>query len=164
MEFHDKLIFLMNITQTSNKELAHPLSVDPSLISLFRSGKRNPPRNADPPLLFSCHAGDAASRTGHCLSRIPSAQSRVRRLLRNSQRNQPHDDSETDKGPVITTGPYKSRILKRNESFTDCIFLAALCICCLMLSQMNRAGASSCSKTSADKKIHHCPVRPFSSK
>lgn len=49
MEFHDKLIFLMNITQTSNKELAHPLSVDPSLISLFRSGKCNPARNEASP-------------------------------------------------------------------------------------------------------------------
>lgn len=45
MEFHNKLIFLMNITQTSNKELAQTLNVDPSLISLFRSGKRKPPRN-----------------------------------------------------------------------------------------------------------------------
>ena len=47
MEFHDKLIFLMNITQTTNKELAAALSVDPSLISLFRSGKRKRPQNPD---------------------------------------------------------------------------------------------------------------------
>ena len=45
MDFKDKLIFLMNITQTSNKELAKGISVDPSLISLLRSGKRKQPQN-----------------------------------------------------------------------------------------------------------------------
>lgn len=29
MEFNDKLVFLMKITQTSNKELASGISVDP---------------------------------------------------------------------------------------------------------------------------------------
>ena len=38
MQYFDKLNFLMNITQTSNKELAAALSVDRSLISLMRSG------------------------------------------------------------------------------------------------------------------------------
>ena len=47
MEFHGKLVFLMNLTQTTNKELALALSVDPSLISLFRSGKRKQPQNPD---------------------------------------------------------------------------------------------------------------------
>lgn len=45
MNFNDKLVFLMNITQTSNKELANGISVDPSLISLLRNGKRKQPQN-----------------------------------------------------------------------------------------------------------------------
>lgn len=36
----------MKITQTTNKEVAQGISVDPSLISLFRSGKRKLPRNS----------------------------------------------------------------------------------------------------------------------
>ena len=47
MQFSNKLNFLMNITNTSNKELAEGISVDRSLISLLRSGKRKPPRNHD---------------------------------------------------------------------------------------------------------------------
>ena len=47
MEFCDKLSFLMTITQTSNKELAGEISVDRSLISLLRNGKRGMPRNRD---------------------------------------------------------------------------------------------------------------------
>lgn len=47
MEFCDKLSFLMTITQTSNKELASEISVDRSLISLLRNGKRGMPRNRD---------------------------------------------------------------------------------------------------------------------
>ena len=45
MHFKDKLVFLMNLTQTSNKELANGISVDPSLISLLRTGKRKQPQN-----------------------------------------------------------------------------------------------------------------------
>ena len=45
MRFSDKLYFLMNITQTSNKQLAKELGVDRSLISMMRSGSRNLPRN-----------------------------------------------------------------------------------------------------------------------
>lgn len=45
MTFHEKLQFLMKITQTTNKDLAESISVDPSLISLFRSGRRKMPRN-----------------------------------------------------------------------------------------------------------------------
>ncbi len=41
MEFSDKLNFLINVSQTSNKELAMELSVDRSFISLLRNGKRN---------------------------------------------------------------------------------------------------------------------------
>lgn len=47
MVFSDKLNFLMNITQTSNKELAAGISVDRSLISLLRTGKRGIPRNPE---------------------------------------------------------------------------------------------------------------------
>ena len=45
MNFKDKLDFLFKITQTSNKELANGISVDPSLISLLRSGKRKKPKD-----------------------------------------------------------------------------------------------------------------------
>lgn len=47
MLFSDKLNFLMNLTQTSNKELAAAISVDRSLISLLRTGKRGMPRNRE---------------------------------------------------------------------------------------------------------------------
>lgn len=47
MTFSDKLTFLMRLTQTANKDLAQELSVDRSLISLLRSGKRGTPRNKD---------------------------------------------------------------------------------------------------------------------
>lgn len=49
MQFPDKLNFLMQITQTSNKELAEELAVDRSLISLLRNGKRNLPRRRELP-------------------------------------------------------------------------------------------------------------------
>lgn len=45
MNFSSKLIFIMNITQTSNKQLANSMNVDPSLISLFRNNKRGVPKN-----------------------------------------------------------------------------------------------------------------------
>lgn len=38
--FSEKLSFLMHITETGNKELADALSVNPSMISLMRTGKR----------------------------------------------------------------------------------------------------------------------------
>ena len=47
MKFSNKLNFLMNITNTSNKELAEGISVDRSLVSLLRTGKRKTPRNHD---------------------------------------------------------------------------------------------------------------------
>lgn len=47
MKFSDKLVFLMKVTQTSNKELAEGISVDPSLISLLRTGKRKQPHNTN---------------------------------------------------------------------------------------------------------------------
>lgn len=47
MQFSIKLNFLMNITNTTNKELAEGISVDRSLISLLRNGKRKMPRNLE---------------------------------------------------------------------------------------------------------------------
>lgn len=47
MQFSDMLIFLMNVTHVSNRDLAHAMSVDPSLISLFRTGRRSRPRNPE---------------------------------------------------------------------------------------------------------------------
>lgn len=47
MQFSDKLNFLVQITQTTNKELAAELSVDRSLISLLRNGKRGLPRKRE---------------------------------------------------------------------------------------------------------------------
>ena len=46
MPFAEKLSFLMHITQTSNKELAAGLGVDPSMISLLRTGKRRPSKKS----------------------------------------------------------------------------------------------------------------------
>lgn len=46
MSFAEKLSFLMHITETSNKELAAELSVDPSMISLMRTGKRKLSKNS----------------------------------------------------------------------------------------------------------------------
>ena len=46
MSFAEKLAFLMRITETSNKELAAELAVDPSMISLMRTGKRKLSKNS----------------------------------------------------------------------------------------------------------------------
>ena len=43
--FAEKLSFLMRIADVSNKELAAELDVDPSMVSLMRTGKRKLPRN-----------------------------------------------------------------------------------------------------------------------
>ena len=45
MPFSEKLTFLMHITEVSNKVLAAELSVDPSMISLMRTGKRKLSKN-----------------------------------------------------------------------------------------------------------------------
>lgn len=45
MQFYEKLIFLQNLTQVTNRMLAQALKVDPSLISRFRTGSRRLPRN-----------------------------------------------------------------------------------------------------------------------
>ena len=47
MEFNEKMIFLMKITNTSNKMLSSAINVDPSMISLIRTGRRKKPRNQD---------------------------------------------------------------------------------------------------------------------
>ncbi len=48
MQFYEKLTFIMNLTQISNRELAQAIHVDPSVISRFRNGKRGIPRNREP--------------------------------------------------------------------------------------------------------------------
>lgn len=47
MQFYEKLVFIMNLTQTSNRKLAQALRVDPSIISRLRTGKRGIPRNSE---------------------------------------------------------------------------------------------------------------------
>ena len=47
MQFSDKLDFLMRITNTTNKELSQAISVDRSLVSLLRTGKRKQPKNLE---------------------------------------------------------------------------------------------------------------------
>lgn len=47
MNFSDKLIILMNITDTSNKSLADHLHVDPSRISQLRTGRRKLPKRRE---------------------------------------------------------------------------------------------------------------------
>lgn len=47
MQFYEKLNFLLTLTGTSNRMLAHELQVDPSLISRLRTGTRGLPRNRE---------------------------------------------------------------------------------------------------------------------
>lgn len=47
MIFSDKLIYLMSLTNTSNKQLSIVVSLDPSLISRLRNGRRGLPQNLD---------------------------------------------------------------------------------------------------------------------
>ena len=47
MQFYEKMDFLLNLTHTSNRMLAHELQVDPSLISRLRTGTRGLPHNRD---------------------------------------------------------------------------------------------------------------------
>ena len=47
MLFHEKLSFLIDTCQISNKTLSSKLNVDPSLISLLKNGKRRKPHNPD---------------------------------------------------------------------------------------------------------------------
>ena len=59
MQFCDKLDFLMKISNTANKELAHGSAVYRSLISLRRTGRR--PRPAPAPPSGSSSKSHAAS-------------------------------------------------------------------------------------------------------
>lgn len=45
MTFPEKLVFLMQLTFTTNKQLAEVVGVDPSLISLLRTARRKLPKN-----------------------------------------------------------------------------------------------------------------------
>lgn len=45
--FRDKLLFLMDISNTNNLTLAKAIDVDPSMISLIRTGRRGMPRNKE---------------------------------------------------------------------------------------------------------------------
>ena len=45
MIFSEKLTFLLKLTDTTNKQLASALAVDPSLISRMRQARRKPPQN-----------------------------------------------------------------------------------------------------------------------
>lgn len=45
MQFYEKLVFMMNLTQISNRELAQAVHIDPAVISRLRTGKRGLPRN-----------------------------------------------------------------------------------------------------------------------
>lgn len=47
MQFYEKLIFMLNLTQTTNRVLAQELQVDPSLISRLKTGTRGVPNNRD---------------------------------------------------------------------------------------------------------------------
>lgn len=47
MQFYEKLTFLMDLTQVSNRMLSQELQVDPSLISRLRRGNRRLPRNRE---------------------------------------------------------------------------------------------------------------------
>ena len=47
MQFYEKLIFLLNLTQVTNRTLARELKVDPSLISRLRTGARGVPKNKE---------------------------------------------------------------------------------------------------------------------
>ena len=47
MTFAEKIVFLMQLTSTSNKQLAEAVKVDPSLISRFRNARRDAPKNTN---------------------------------------------------------------------------------------------------------------------
>lgn len=46
MEFYEKLSFLLHITNTNNNELAEALNVGPSIISLYKTGRRPMPKKS----------------------------------------------------------------------------------------------------------------------
>ena len=79
VQFYEKLIFVMNLTQTTNRELAMAAQVDPSIISRFRSGKRGIPRNLEP--LRSMADFLAERCTGEYQRRALSEMAGVRRII-----------------------------------------------------------------------------------
>lgn len=46
MEFYEKLTFLLHITNTNNNELAEAIGVGPSIISLYKTGRRPMPKKS----------------------------------------------------------------------------------------------------------------------
>ena len=48
MQFYEKLIFIMDLTQTSNQGSPGQSIPDPATISRLRTGKRGIPRNPEP--------------------------------------------------------------------------------------------------------------------
>ena len=40
MQFYEKLVFVMDLARTSNRELAQALGVDPAVESRLRNGRR----------------------------------------------------------------------------------------------------------------------------
>ena len=48
MQFYEKLVFIMNLTQTSNRKLAQALRVDPSIISRLHREKGHSPQLGTP--------------------------------------------------------------------------------------------------------------------
>lgn len=84
MQFYEKLIFMMNLTQTQNKELAQAVQVDPSIISRLRNGKRGVPRN---PELLRSMAVYFAERCGTDYQRRALAEmAGVKRIITAKQR------------------------------------------------------------------------------
>lgn len=83
VQFYEKLIFVMNLTQTTNRELALAAQVDPSIISRFRNGKRGLPRHLEP--LRSMADFLAERCTGEYQRRALSEMAGVRRVLMDRQ-------------------------------------------------------------------------------
>lgn len=70
MTFAEKLTFLMHISETTNKELAKVLSVDPSMISLMKTGKRNLSKKLEQAKKIAAHSARQCSAPYHM---IPAA-------------------------------------------------------------------------------------------
>lgn len=47
MQFYEKLVFVMDLARTSNRELAQALGVDPAVVSRLRNGRRGMPRKEE---------------------------------------------------------------------------------------------------------------------
>ncbi len=71
MKFNEKFNLLMNLLNIPNNKLAKALSVDPSLISRWRSGARDPVRNSEYVALIS-HYIATHTADKHCLYELIS--------------------------------------------------------------------------------------------